>query len=112
MPDKLAEMGQILEKIHRHLALKHATRVQHFSAASENGATVDLSKSDDGVQLAPAIVVMGDHGMAEGGGHGGSSDPEVLVPFVLISASVPERVVPVGNHEVESRYGTFTRHLR
>ena len=38
--------------------------------------------------LPPAIVVVGDHGMADGGGHGGSSDPEILVPFVLISQGI------------------------
>ena len=26
--------------------------------------------------------------MADGGGHGGSSDPEILVPFVLISQGI------------------------
>jgi hypothetical protein len=38
--------------------------------------------------LPPAIVVMGDHGMADGGGHGGSTTPEVLVPFLVISGSL------------------------
>ena len=33
-------------------------------------------------------MVVGDHGMADGGGHGGSSDPEILVPFVLISQGI------------------------
>jgi hypothetical protein len=31
---------------------------------------------------------MGDHGMADGGGHGGSTTPEVLVPFLVISGSL------------------------
>ncbi len=45
---------------------------------------------------------MGDHGMADGGGHGGSTIPEVLVPFLVISSSLttqsevstPEVLVP------------------
>ncbi len=45
---------------------------------------------------------MGDHGMADGGGHGGSTTPEVLVPFLVISGSlttqsevsIPEVLVP------------------
>ena len=35
--------------------------------------------------LPPAVVVVGDHGMAEGGGHGGASEQELLVPLVIMS---------------------------
>jgi hypothetical protein len=61
-------MGRILAALRTGLARKH-------SAAAGVG----------GGALPPLIVVMGDHGMADGGGHGGASDPEVMVPLVLIS---------------------------
>ena len=38
--------------------------------------------------LSPAVVVVGDHGMADGGGHGGSSKPEILVPFVFLQETI------------------------
>ena len=37
--------------------------------------------------LPPLIVVLGDHGMADGGGHGGSSDSETLTPMIFISSN-------------------------
>ena len=38
--------------------------------------------------LPPLVVVVGDHGMAEGGSHGGASREEVLVPLVLLGGSL------------------------
>ena len=32
----------------------------------------------------PVMIILGDHGMADGGGHGGSSPSEVLVPCVIV----------------------------
>jgi hypothetical protein len=49
---------------------------------------ISLEGSKTTTLLPPAIVVMGDHGMADGGGHGGSTIPEVLVPFLVISGSL------------------------
>ena len=66
VPPKLAEMSEALEKVWR-----------------------GLVKNEDGEEsLPPALVVVGDHGMADGGGHGGASLPEVLVPFVLIGGGL------------------------
>lgn len=31
------------------------------------------------------IIVSGDHGMRDLGGHGGSTEPEILVPFVVLN---------------------------
>lgn len=35
------------------------------------------------------LVLCGDHGMSEMGSHGGSSEPEVNTPLVLISPAFP-----------------------
>ena len=43
-----------------------------------------VSSQEDGVML-----VLGDHGMADGGGHGGASQAETLVPLVLVLAASP-----------------------
>nr|XP_020490058.2 GPI ethanolamine phosphate transferase 2-like [Labrus bergylta] len=59
---KLLEMDDILEKIHSAL----------------------ISKEADG-SLPYLLVLCGDHGMSETGSHGGSSEPEVNTPLVLIS---------------------------
>ena len=37
--------------------------------------------------LPPLMLVLGDHGMADGGGHGGASPAETLVPLVIITDS-------------------------
>jgi hypothetical protein len=41
--------------------------------------------SGDGDTLPPLIVVLGDHGMADVGGHGGATPAEIFVPVVAIS---------------------------
>jgi len=56
--------------------------------------------------LPPAMVVMGDHGMAEGGGHGGSTTPEVLVPFLLISGFLKQTEVRLNDWETRL-FGSF-----
>ncbi len=61
---KLAEMGQIIK------LLKHSL-LDNKEAWKEN--------------LPPLIVVLGDHGMADAGGHGGSTDSEILTPMVFLS---------------------------
>ncbi|XP_010731161.2 GPI ethanolamine phosphate transferase 2 [Larimichthys crocea] len=59
---KLLEMDDILKKIHSAL----------------------ISKEAEG-SLPYLLVLCGDHGMSETGSHGGSSEPEVNTPLVLIS---------------------------
>ncbi|XP_053735789.1 GPI ethanolamine phosphate transferase 2 isoform X2 [Synchiropus splendidus] len=59
---KLMEMDDILKKIHSAL----------------------ISKEAEG-SLPYLLVLCGDHGMSETGSHGGSSEPEVNTPLVLIS---------------------------
>ncbi|XP_024919017.1 GPI ethanolamine phosphate transferase 2 isoform X3 [Cynoglossus semilaevis] len=59
---KLLEMDDILKKIHSAL----------------------ISKQTEGA-LPYLLVLCGDHGMSETGSHGGSSEPEVNTPLVLIS---------------------------
>uniref|UniRef100_A0A672F662 Phosphatidylinositol glycan anchor biosynthesis class G n=1 Tax=Salarias fasciatus TaxID=181472 RepID=A0A672F662_SALFA len=59
---KLLEMDDILKKIHSAL----------------------VSKEAEG-SLPYLLVLCGDHGMSETGSHGGSSEPEVNTPLVLIS---------------------------
>ncbi|XP_011478799.2 GPI ethanolamine phosphate transferase 2 [Oryzias latipes] len=59
---KLLEMDDILKKIHGSL----------------------VSKEADG-SLPYLLVLCGDHGMSETGSHGGSSEPEINTPLVLIS---------------------------
>ena len=71
VPPKLAEMSEALEKIWRGL----------------------LRNREGEDNLPPAMVVVGDHGMADGGGHGGASLPEVLVPFVLIGGGLMDEDV-------------------
>ncbi len=84
---KLAEMGTILERIHTRLTLKQNARTaKQSSLLHPSGGNIPGADDDD--LLPAAIVVMGDHGMADGGGHGGSSGPEVLVPFVLMTTDV------------------------
>ena len=57
---KLKDMGQVIEKVWSGLRNK---------------------KKDD---LDSMMIVVGDHGMADGGGHGGSSTAEINVPCVII----------------------------
>ena len=38
--------------------------------------------------LPPLMIVLGDHGMADAGGHGGSSPAEVMTPMIFISPKV------------------------
>uniref|UniRef100_H3CKP2 Phosphatidylinositol glycan anchor biosynthesis class G (EMM blood group) n=1 Tax=Tetraodon nigroviridis TaxID=99883 RepID=H3CKP2_TETNG len=66
---KLMEMDDILKKIH--------------------GALV--SKEAEG-SLPYLLVLCGDHGMSETGSHGGSSEPEVSTPLILISPAFKRKV--------------------
>ncbi|XP_068596475.1 GPI ethanolamine phosphate transferase 2 [Brachionichthys hirsutus] len=66
---KLLEMDDILKKIHSAL----------------------ISKDTEG-SLPYLLVLCGDHGMSETGGHGGSSEPEVSTPLVLISPTFKRKV--------------------
>ncbi|KAM8909655.1 GPI ethanolamine phosphate transferase 2 isoform 5-T5 [Spinachia spinachia] len=66
---KLLEMDDVLKKIH--------------------GALV--SKEAEG-SLPYLLVLCGDHGMSETGSHGGSSEPEVNTPLVLISPAFKRKV--------------------
>uniref|UniRef100_H2ZXC3 Phosphatidylinositol glycan anchor biosynthesis class G (EMM blood group) n=1 Tax=Latimeria chalumnae TaxID=7897 RepID=H2ZXC3_LATCH len=66
---KLAEMDAILKKIH----------------------TTLLSKEGE-TSLPGLLVLCGDHGMSEIGSHGGSSDPELNTPLVLISSLFKQKV--------------------
>uniref|UniRef100_A0A672QDE1 Phosphatidylinositol glycan anchor biosynthesis class G (EMM blood group) n=1 Tax=Sinocyclocheilus grahami TaxID=75366 RepID=A0A672QDE1_SINGR len=59
---KLMEMDDIIKKIHASL----------------------ISKESEGT-LPNLLVLCGDHGMSETGSHGGSSEPEINTPLVLIS---------------------------
>ena len=48
--------------------------------------------------LPPMIVILGDHGMADAGGHGGASLPETLTPVVAIfPPSINDQVVRSSN---------------
>ena len=38
--------------------------------------------------LPPLMIVLGDHGMADAGGHGGSSPAEVMTPMIFITPKV------------------------
>ncbi|XP_026186087.1 GPI ethanolamine phosphate transferase 2 isoform X1 [Mastacembelus armatus] len=66
---KLLEMDDILKKIHGALILKEAEG-----------------------SLPYLLVLCGDHGMSETGSHGGSSEPEVNTPLVLISSAFKRKV--------------------
>lgn len=35
--------------------------------------------------LPPLVIIMGDHGMADAGGHGGTSSPEILTPMIFVT---------------------------
>ncbi|XP_029917532.1 GPI ethanolamine phosphate transferase 2 [Myripristis murdjan] len=66
---KLLEMDDILKKIHGSL----------------------ISKEAEG-SLPYLLVLCGDHGMSETGSHGGSSEPEVNTPLVLLSPAFRRKV--------------------
>ncbi|XP_042274748.1 GPI ethanolamine phosphate transferase 2 [Thunnus maccoyii] len=66
---KLLEMDDILKKIHSALIPKEAEG-----------------------SLPYLLVLCGDHGMSETGSHGGSSEPEVNTPLVLISPAFKRKV--------------------
>ena len=51
--------------------------------------------------LPPAVLVVGDHGMADGGGHGGATLQEVLVPLVVLSAAFDTPVQFFDNYKPE-----------
>ncbi|XP_068182366.1 GPI ethanolamine phosphate transferase 2 [Antennarius striatus] len=70
---KLLEMDDILKKIHNALD----------------------SKDTEG-SLPYLLVLCGDHGMSETGSHGGSSEPEVSTPLVLISPAFKRKAMPAG----------------
>ncbi|XP_060783867.1 GPI ethanolamine phosphate transferase 2 isoform X2 [Neoarius graeffei] len=63
---KLLEMDDVIKKIH----------------------TSIITTESDGM-LPNLLVLCGDHGMSEMGSHGGSSEPEVNTPLVLISPAFP-----------------------
>ncbi|XP_026872476.2 GPI ethanolamine phosphate transferase 2-like [Electrophorus electricus] len=65
---KLLEMDDIIKKIHTSL-----------TARESEDAPPDL------------LVLCSDHGMSETGSHGGSSEPEVSTPLVLISLAFPRK---------------------
>lgn len=75
---KLLEMDDILKKIHSSL----------------------ISKETEG-SLPYLLVLCGDHGMSETGSHGGSSEPEVNTPLVLISPAFKRKVGMEKPGEVE-----------
>ncbi|XP_029368607.1 GPI ethanolamine phosphate transferase 2 isoform X3 [Echeneis naucrates] len=74
---KLLEMDDILKKIHSALILKEAEG-----------------------SLPYLLVLCGDHGMSETGSHGGSSEPEVNTPLVLISPAFKRKDSNIRNPEV------------
>ncbi|XP_066505379.1 GPI ethanolamine phosphate transferase 2 isoform X3 [Hoplias malabaricus] len=66
---KLLEMDDIIKKIHASL----------------------ISRESEGT-LPNLLVLCGDHGMSETGSHGGSSEPEISTPLVLISPAFERKV--------------------
>ena len=88
MPGKLAEMGNILAKIRNVLSSKQTAIAAVCDKDRQDDSVSGGNSCDAAGDLTlppPLVVVMGDHGMADGGGHGGASGPEVLVPLILIS---------------------------
>ncbi|XP_061542655.1 GPI ethanolamine phosphate transferase 2 [Phycodurus eques] len=78
IPPKLLEMDDILKKIHGFL----------------------ISKEAEG-SFPYLLVLCADHGMSETGSHGGSSEPEVNTPLVLISPAFKRKVGMEKPDEVE-----------
>jgi ethanolaminephosphotransferase len=64
VPEKLDEMGQIVKFLRDEIVLKK-----------------DKWKRG----LPPLLVVLGDHGMADAGGHGGASVSEVMTPMIFLT---------------------------
>lgn len=64
VPSKLAEMDQKIQFILQKLV--------HDKKRWRHG-------------LPPLVVILGDHGMADAGGHGGSSSPEILTPLIFLT---------------------------
>ncbi|XP_040571609.1 uncharacterized protein PIG-G isoform X2 [Lepeophtheirus salmonis] len=62
IPSKLTEMEDVIEKL-----------------------IVDLEKKGWKDDFPPLILVLGDHGMADIGGHGGSTIPETITPVIALS---------------------------
>ncbi|XP_061148345.1 GPI ethanolamine phosphate transferase 2 isoform X2 [Syngnathus typhle] len=78
IPPKLLEMDDVLKKIHAAL----------------------ISKEVEG-SLPYLLVLCADHGMSETGSHGGSSEPEVNTPLVLISPAFKRKVGMEKPDEIE-----------
>ncbi|XP_036424535.1 GPI ethanolamine phosphate transferase 2 [Colossoma macropomum] len=66
---KLLEMDDVIKKIHASL----------------------ISRESEGT-LPNLMVLCGDHGMSETGSHGGSSEPEISTPLILISPAFQRKV--------------------
>jgi ethanolamine phosphate transferase 2 subunit G len=64
VPEKLEEMDDVIQEIH--------------------GSMKNWRKR---LKTAPLLVITGDHGMRDTGGHGGSSYGEINVPFVVIGSN-------------------------
>ena len=62
VPGKLAEMSEIVKMIHEKILEKPWKN-----------------------NLPPLVLVLGDHGMADQGGHGGSSVSEIMTPLVFLT---------------------------
>uniref|UniRef100_A0A182T086 GPI ethanolamine phosphate transferase 2 C-terminal domain-containing protein n=1 Tax=Anopheles maculatus TaxID=74869 RepID=A0A182T086_9DIPT len=62
VPGKLREMDSVIKTIHQ---------------------TMDKWKQK--YYTKPLLIITGDHGMRDSGGHGGSTHPETLVPLVIVS---------------------------
>uniref|UniRef100_A0A914VRR0 GPI ethanolamine phosphate transferase 2 n=1 Tax=Plectus sambesii TaxID=2011161 RepID=A0A914VRR0_9BILA len=74
LPGKLREMDSIVRKIYHSL--------------TENNRSFGM-------------VILGDHGMTDGGSHGGSSDQETLVPLVFLSPQMSATSVFIDGKRVE-----------
>ncbi|XP_058124637.1 GPI ethanolamine phosphate transferase 2 [Anopheles ziemanni] len=62
VPGKLQEMDQVVETIYQTM---HKWEKKYFTK--------------------PLLIITGDHGMRDSGGHGGSTQPETIVPLVVVS---------------------------
>uniref|UniRef100_A0A182RE55 GPI ethanolamine phosphate transferase 2 C-terminal domain-containing protein n=1 Tax=Anopheles funestus TaxID=62324 RepID=A0A182RE55_ANOFN len=62
VPGKLQEMDKVIKTIHQ---------------------TMDKWKQK--YYTKPLLIITGDHGMRDSGGHGGSTQPETIVPLVIVS---------------------------
>ncbi|GAA5929886.1 hypothetical protein JCM10213_002814 [Rhodosporidiobolus nylandii] len=80
MPPKQREMDDVVKRIFAHL---------------------ERRDMEDGKRS--LLVVVGDHGMTEGGNHGGSTEPETSVALLLASASASS-FAPAERLQHDSRY--------